>query len=53
MKAVIALSLLFAIVAAVVIPSDADYVLTPAGYRHRSCVHGVSLDQVLFKPLLD
>jgi hypothetical protein len=41
MKAVIALSLLFAIVAAVVIPSDADYVLTPAGYRHRSCVHGV------------
>ncbi|KJE91776.1 hypothetical protein CAOG_002865 [Capsaspora owczarzaki ATCC 30864] len=32
---------LFAVAAATALPLSSDYVLTPAGYQHSSCVHGV------------
>jgi hypothetical protein len=37
---IVVLSLLISLVAAIAIPDE--YVLTPFGYRHNSCVHGVT-----------
>jgi len=40
MKTVVVLTLLISLVVAMTIPDS--YVLTPFGYRHTSCVHGVT-----------